>query len=273
MIRKFLFLMSMCLVIVFSSATFADDNFYDEYEYDETTDDLSFDEFATVDSDDIDVNTESVSLDYGKAPVDVKYFDISGIMLGMDYDEVYNLFFNRSALYAPRKKNSVVYTINKEWKYNLDYECRQNNIFIPEKLEKCIYSLAKNRGLLYVSEIHLERSFTGETIDVYFTSNATDNLVWKIVYSNDVNNSEGDSEKFENIREKKILAFWQGVLDKYGVPNSGDDKWISSENAYDPMMQAYYGQLVLLDNGLNTTDSSLNIQQARENFQAKPYAF
>ena len=123
---------------VYSPALFADDDFYDEYEYDDTTDDLSFDEFATVDSGDIDVNTESVSLDYGRTPVDVKHFDIAGVMLGMDYDEVYNLFFNRSGLYAPRAKNSVVYTINKEWKYNLDYECRQNNIFIPEKLENCI---------------------------------------------------------------------------------------------------------------------------------------
>jgi hypothetical protein len=39
------------------------------------------------------------------------------------------------------------------------------------------------------------------------------------------------------------------------------------------MMQAFYGQLVLTDNGLNSTDSSENIQKARENFQAKPYAF
>ena len=236
-------------------------------------DDLSFDDFATIDSEDMDMNTDNVFLNSGNTPVDVKQFDIAGIMLGMDYDEIYNSFFNHSALYAPRAKNSVIYTINKEWKYNLDYECRQNNIFVPEKLEKCIYSLAKNRGLLYVSEIHLERTFTGETIDVYFTSNATDNLVWKVVYSNDANKTEGANEKFENIREKKILAFWQGVIDKYGTPNSGEDKWISSENAYDPMMQAYYGQLVLVDNGLNTTDSSLNIQKARENFQAKPYAF
>nr|MBQ0091583.1 hypothetical protein [Candidatus Enterousia merdequi] len=158
-------------------------------------------------------------------------------------------------------------------KYNLDYECRQNNIFIPEKLEKCIYSLAQNRGLLYVSEIHLERTFTGETVDIYFTSNATDNVVWKVVYNNDVDVMEGDNEKFANIREKKILSFWQGVLDKYGTPNSDEDKWISAENAYEPMMQAFYGQLVLQDKGINASDSSINIQKARENFQAKPYAF
>lgn len=236
-------------------------------------DDFDFDAFAIVDDTESDLTTENVSLNSGAGVLNVKQFDIAGAMLGMNYDQINNLFFNSSNLYAPRKKDSVIYTINKEWKYNLDYECRQNNIFVPAQLEKCIYSLAQNRGLLYVSEIHLERNFTGETVDIYLTSNATDNVVWKIVYNNDVNVMDGESEKFANQREKKILAFWQGVVDKYGIPNSDEDKWISSENAYDPMMQAFYGQLVLTDKGLNATDSSMNIQQARENFQAKPYAF
>jgi len=235
--------------------------------------DFDFDEFAVVEDYAEDMISESVSLNPDAGLVDVKQFDIGGVMLGMNYDQINNLFFESSALYAPRKNNSVIYTINKDWEYNLDYECRQNNIFVPEQLKKCIYSLAKNRGLMYVSEIHLERAYTGETIDIYFTSNATDNVVWKVIYNNDVDKMEGDAEKFANQREKKILAFWHAVLDKYGTPNSGEDKWISSENAYDPMMRAYYGQLELVDNGINTTDSSLNIQAARENFQAKPYAF
>lgn len=257
--KKLLFLLSMCGLVFASNISFAED--------------LSFDDFAIVDDTDSDMNMESVSLNSGASAVNVKQFDIAGVMLGMSYDEVNNLFFDGSGLYAPRQKNSVVYTINKEWKYNLDYECRQNNIFVPDQLEKCINSLAQNRGLLYVSEIHLERAFTGETVDIYFTSNATDNVVWKIVYNNDVDKLEGENEKFENQREKKILAFWQGIIDKYGTPNSGEDKWISSENAYDPMMQAFYGQLMLIDKGLDASDSSENIQKARENFQAKPYAF
>ena len=270
MIKKIIFFISLVMIATCPIVLMADDDFMDD-EY--IQDDLDFDSFATVDGDDEDMNAESVSLKDGMSGLDVKHFDIAGAMLGMNYDEIYNLFFTGDALYSPRKNQSVVYSINKEWKYNLDYECRQRNIFVPEQLEKCIRSLAQNRGLLYVSEIHLIREFTGETIDIYFTSNATENLVWKIVYNNDVNVVEGGDEKFENIREKKILAFWQGVVDKYGMPNSGADKWISSENAYDPMMQAYYGQLVLMDKGLNTTDSSLNVQKARENFQAKPYAF
>ena len=262
MMKKLFLLLSLFGLVASPNVSLADD-----------FDSLDFDDFAIVDDEDSDMTTESVSLNSGAGVVNVKQFDIAGVMLGMNYDQVNDLFFNGSGLYAPRQKNSVIYTINKEWKYNLDYECRQNNIFVPEQLEKCINSLAKNRGLLYVSEIHLERAFTGETVDIYFTSNATDNLVWKVVYNNDVNTMEGDSEKFENQREKKILAFWQGVVDKYGIPNSDEDKWISSENAYDPMMQAFYGQLVLQDKGLDATDSSENIQKARENFQAKPYAF
>ena len=261
--KKIWFLLLMCTVIFSGGTVYAEE------------DEFSFDNFAIVedggDSESMDI--EKVSLNSGASVVNVSQFDIAGIMLGMSYDEVNNLFFNGSGLCAPRRNNSVIYTINKDWKYNLDYECRQNRIFTPEKLEKCIYSLARNRGLLYVSEIHLERQFTGETIDVYFTSNATDNVVWKIVYNNDVNTIEGANEKFANQREKKILSFWQGVLDKYGTPNSDEDKWISSENAFDPMMKAYYGQLVLSDNGLNANDSANNIQAARNNFQAKPYAF
>ena len=260
MIKKLLFLLSVCSVIFCTNIVRAEDE-------------LSFDEFAIVEDENNDMTAEAVALNPGANVIDVKQFDIAGVMLGMHYDQLNNLFFSGNNLYTPVKKNSTVYTINKEWKYNLDYECRQNNVFVPDQLEKCINSLAKNRGLLYVSEIHVERAFTGETVDVYFTSNATDNIVWKVVYSNDVDKMDGDSEKFANQREKKILAFWQGVVDKYGVPNSDEDKWISSENAYDPMMQAFYGQLVLQDKGLDATDSSENIQGARENFQAKPYAF
>ena len=205
-------------------------------------------------------------------PVAVNNFDIAGIMLGMNFEEVMTAV-RENGLYTNIQKNSVVYSIHQDWKYNLDYECRQNKIFAPATLERCINSLAKNRGVLYASELHLERKITGETIDVFFTSNATDNVVWKIVYKNDVNEMEGDAEKFANQRDKKVMAFWQNVLDKYGSPNAGDDKWASSDNSYDPMMTAYFGELELIDCGNKNDDAALNIQQANDNFVAKPYAF
>lgn len=234
---------------------------------------FNFDNFAIVDSGDADLTMESYSINSDADPVNVAAFDIAGVMLGMPFEDVQTLFFKTKGLYAPRKDNSIIYTIQKDWKYNLDYECRQQNIFAPKELENCINSLAKNRGLLYASELHLVRENTGETMTVYFTSNATDNLVWKIEYNNDVNELEGAAEKFENQRQKKILAFWQNVLDKYGAPNSGTDRWLTTENSYDPMMVAYYGGLQLMDMGRYSSDVAKNIQQARENFKAKPYAF
>ena len=237
------------------------------------TDEFDFDNFAITESGDTDLNAESVSLNPGAEPITVNNFDIAGIMLGMSFDDVETLFFKIKGLYSPREKDSIIYSIQKDWKYNLDYECRQQGIYAPAELDQCIKTLARDRGLLYASELHLVRENTGETIVVYFTSNASDNVVWRVLYNNDVNEVEGDHEKFADQREKKILAFWQGVLDKYGAPNSGTDKWISTNNAYDPMMTAYYGSLDLVDNGRNASDMARNVQQARENFQAKPYAF
>ena len=249
------------LTVVFTTGAFA------------ATDDFDFSNFAITESGDADLTTSDVALNPGAEPVTVNNFDIAGIMLGMSFDDVDVMFLKSRGLYAPREKDAIIYSIQKEWKYNLDYECRQQGIFAPTELEQCINTLAKNRGLLYAAELHLLRENTGETIVVYFTSNASDNVVWRVLYNNDVNEIEGDHEKFADQREKKILAFWQAVLDKYGAPNSGTDKWISTTNAYDPVMTAYYGSLDLVDNGLYASDMAKNVQQARENFQSKPYAF
>lgn len=236
-------------------------------------DPFSFENFAIVDSDDADIFTDSVYLNDDVGVANVGGFDIAGVYLGMPFEDVQTLFFKTKSLYTPRKKDSIIYTMHKDWKYNLDYECRQQGTIIPAELEKCINTLARNRGLLYASELHLERPSTDETVVIYFTSNAGENVVWRVVYNNDVNEVEGAAEKFENQRQKKILAFWQGVLDKYGAPNSGADKWISSSNSYDPMMTAYYGSLDLVDMGKYASDAAANVTAARENFRAKPYAF
>ena len=229
--------------------------------------------YAIVDSDDADISAQSVTINSDARPANVGGFDLAGVMLGMSFDDVHTLFYHQDNLYTPRRENSIIYTMHKDWKYNLDYECRQQGIVIPTELEQCINTLGRNRGLLYASEMHLERSSTGETLDIYFTSNATDNVVWRVEYNNDVNEVEGSAEKFENQRQKKILAFWQNVLDKYGAPNSGTDKWLSSSNAYDPMLTAYYGSLVLEDKGRNAADIAQSVIQARQNFRAKSYAF
>ncbi len=259
MIKRVAFLV-MFLMATAMPAARADDDAFD------------FDNFAITDSVDADITTSPNSLNPGAMPAAVSGFDIAGIMLGMTFDDVYTLFAD-GGLYAPRTNDAVVYTIPADWRYNLDYECRETGVFMPAQLEQCIRTLAKNRGLMYAAEYHLVRATTGETIDVYFTSNETDNRVWRIEYNNDVDDTMGDDDMFENQRQKKILSFWSGVVDKYGTPNSGTDKWVSSTNSYDPMMTAYYGALELIDNGRYATDAAKNVTDARVNFPAKAYAF
>lgn len=226
----------------------------------------------TVDNEDDGCGVIQYEIAEGTEMANVQNFDIAGIMLGMTFEDV-QAAVHENGLYTLRPRNSVVFSIHKDWKYNLDYECRQNKIYVPSQLEKCINSLARNRGVLYASEMHLERTTTGETIDVFFTSNATNNVVWKIVYKNDVDELEGDDPKFANQRDKKIIAFWQAVLDKYGSPNADSDKWVSSDNSYDPMMTAYFGELEITECGIKSEDSVMNIKHANDNFFAKPYAF
>ncbi|MCL2538469.1 MAG: hypothetical protein FWF34_03130 [Alphaproteobacteria bacterium] len=212
-------------------------------------------------------------LNPGAEYLGVKNKDIAGIFLGMPFEDVRTLFFRARSLYTPRTNNAIIFSVPRDWKYNLDYECRGQRIVAPAELEKCINSLARARGLLYASEMRLIRESTGETIDVFFTSNTTHNRVWRVVYKNDANVLEGDATRFAAQRDRKILAFWQGVLDKYGPPNAGTDAWISSDNAFDPMLRAFYGQLELTDAGLNAMDAADNATRAREQFRAKPYAF
>lgn len=265
------FLSVICLVACVVPMCNADEFDFEDFD---TAEDAGFDDYAIETTD--DTNTEcrmtTVKINDGASPIASNNFDIAGIMLGMTFDEA-QMAARETGLYVNRPKDSVVYSIHQDWKYNLDYECRAQKIYMPAKLDQCIKSLARNRGVLYASELHLVRDVTGETIDVYFTSNATDNVVWKIVYKNDAAEEEGLDEKFENQKNKKIMAWWQGVLEKYGEPNSGNDKWVSSDNAYDPLMTAYYGELELVDCGIQADDSATNIQQAMDNFAAKPYAF
>ena len=264
------------LFVFFAFLSFATIAVADEFDFADFADDMGADlseySIETTDDDNMDCRLTSVAINSGDSVIAVGDFDIAGIMLGMSFDEA-QMVARENGLYVNRPKNSVVYSMHKDWRYNLDYECRQQKIYVPAQLEKCINSLARNRGVLYAAELHLVREITGETIDVYFTSNATDNVVWKIVYKNDANEEEGADEKFGNQRDKKIMAWWQNVLEKYGAPNADSDKWASSDNAYDPLMTAYYGELELVDCGRQAEDSTANIQQAMDNFAAKPYAF
>ena len=79
---------------------------------------FDMEDYAIVDSEEVDITTDGVVLNMDADAANVSSFDIAGIMLGMSFDDVQTLFFDNRGLYTPRKKNSIIYTIHNDWKYN-----------------------------------------------------------------------------------------------------------------------------------------------------------
>ena len=85
-----------------------------------------------------------------------------------------------------------------------------------------------------------------EEIEVYFTSNFTENKVYKIVYKSTIANITGNSPKAVYIRNIKVYDFWKKINQKYGHPDNkttvtwgmGGDK---------PYLKASTGNLLLED--------------------------
>ena len=72
-------------------------------------DDFDFDEFAITDGADADFMLDGITINDDASGAGVSGFDIAGVMLGMGFDDVETLFYKTKGLYAPRKKNSIVY--------------------------------------------------------------------------------------------------------------------------------------------------------------------
>ncbi|MBR1544648.1 MAG: hypothetical protein IJ638_01740 [Alphaproteobacteria bacterium] len=199
----------------------------------------------------------------------VKYFDVAGVMIGQDYDQVKEALKERKY-----KLVNVEYDIPKYFRYNYDALCRKRNIFIPENLKACIKGFAKKDKMEYISKVNYKKHDTKEEISIYFTSPITENKVWKIEYKNDLNIKYGDSENFQYQREERRRAFWYFVLSKYGEPNVEPNKWILDTNDnYSTNLEAGFGTLTLSNPKQNAFDILEAAKQARREFKYTDYTF
>lgn len=199
----------------------------------------------------------------------VKAFDISGVMLGMDYKKVREVLKERKY-----KLTDIEYKIPRYFIYNYDSICRNYDIFIPENLNACIKGLAKKDKMEYIYRVSFKKHDTNEDINVFFTSPVTDNKVYKIEYTNDVNKKYGDSENFQYQREERRRAFWYFVLSKYGKPNLEPNQWLLDiEEEYPTGLTAEYGKLTLENKKQNAFDIMESDKEARRQFKYTDYTF
>ena len=199
----------------------------------------------------------------------VKAFDISGVMLGMDYKKVREVLKERKY-----KLVDIEYKIPEYFSFNYDSICRSYEIFIPENLKACIKGLAKNDKMEYIYKVSFKKHDTNEDINVYFTSPITDNKVFKVEYTNDVNKKYGDAKNFQYQRDERRRAFWYFVLSKYGEPNVEPNQWLLDvEEELPTGLTAEYGKLTLENKKQQAFDILEANKEARRQFKYTDYTF
>ena len=146
--------------------------------------------------------------------IDASRFDIAGIGLGMTPEE---------AEEAAKEYNftlvDTIYNIPRflSWKYK--ETCQDAGYLVYTATQECIKNMAEKKGERYISEIRLANQANKEKIKVNFTSSFGDNLSYKITYVSEGDYSLGTSTEAVFKKRERRKAFWQRVIEKYGMPS------------------------------------------------------
>lgn len=168
-------------------------------------------------------------------------FDISGVMLRMSLEQVDKTMQNRGF-----RKTIQKYQIPNFIKWRNEEGCRNSGVVGYERVEACVVERAKHEKQQYVQTTKYMKYDTQEEVEVTFTSNFTDNKVYKIVYKSLAPKVTGNSAKAVYLRNIKIYDFWKKINQKYGAPdNKTDVTWGMGGNK--PYLKAKTGWLLLED--------------------------
>ena len=157
---------------------------------------------------------------------DVSTFDLADFSLGMTTQEAF-----QKALKMGYKVTLTQENIPLFYATDYAYKCRNKGIVIPAQVSQCVKDYACHENTRYISEATLKRK--NETIQLFFTSHATDNQLYKIIYIN-----KGDSSlNFTrvNYAKKKLRQkeFWDAIVAKYGNPDDATNLiWGDPQKAY-----------------------------------------
>ena len=175
-------------------------------------------------------------------------FDISGIMLRMSLPQVEAAMMRRGF-----KKTMQKYEIPNFIKWRNEEKCRANGVVGYERLASCVVELSKKANHQYTETLKFAKYDTQEEVEVKFTSNFTDNKVYKVMYQSLAGTIRGNSAKAQYLRNIKIYDFWKKINQKYGEPDNKDEViWGLGDNK--PYLQASTGFLVLEDPMLRELD-------------------
>lgn len=194
-------------------------------------------------------------------------FDISGVMLRMSLAQVEETMQNRGF-----RKMMEKLQIPNFIKWRNEEYCRNSGVVGYERTEACVTIKAKKDKHEYVQTTKYAKFDTKEEIEVTFTSNFTDNKVYKIVYKSMAANSTGNSPKAVYLRNIKVYDFWKKINQKYGKPdNKNDVTWGMGGNK--PYLKAKTGYLLLEDPMLRELDYTRMSREDQRYMNTDLYSF
>lgn len=175
-------------------------------------------------------------------------FDVSGIMLRMNLTQVEKAMLSRGF-----KKISQKLEIPNFIKWRNEEKCRGNGVVGFERLSNCVVEISKKANHQYVETAKYANFKTKEEVSVNFTSNFTNNKVYRVMYKSISPRVTGSGQKAQYLRNIKVYDFWRRINQKYGAPDNKDEvTWGLGGNS--PYLKASTGFLVLEDPMLRELD-------------------
>lgn len=194
-------------------------------------------------------------------------FDISGIMLRMDQQQVAEAMQKRGY-----QKTSEHLEIPNFIRWRYEEQCRNQGVVGYERIANCVILLSKKNNYQYVQKINFNNFRTKESIEVYFTSNFTGNKVYRVMYQTEAANVFGSGAKAEYLRNIKIFDFWKKISQKYGAPDNKEEIiWGLGDKK--PSLQASTGRLVLNDPMLLELDYTRMSREDQKFMNTAVYTF
>lgn len=194
-------------------------------------------------------------------------FDIAGVMLRMSQQQASQALVKRGYQKTHEKLEIPNFI---QWRY--EEMCRKKGVVGFERLNSCVVLMAKKNDYQFVQHQTFSSFKTGETVEVFYTSNFTGNKVYRVMYSSDAANIKGSGAKADYLRNLKIYDFWKKINQKYGRPDNQEQIiWGLGDNK--PSLQAATGRLILWDPMLRELDFARMAREDQKFMNTAVYTF
>ena len=159
---------------------------------------------------------------------DVRQFELEGFYLGMPPKAVLQTAHLKGYFVSKIKKAVPLFQTT-----HYETLCRKSGIYAPEMIRTCIRHHAYNNKQDYVEEIILTKKITHESFHFYFTSPATGNETYQIIYQNRGDSSLNFTQQNLSKKLSRKEAFFSAVFNLYGYPDDSKELiWGTTKDAY-----------------------------------------